>query len=229
MTYNAVSIVLPIHNQADHIAGVIDDYQAALAAAGYRHELVLVTNGCTDDSPRICREAEARYESVKTVDSELPGWGRAVKLGLAHASGDLLCFTNSARTSANDMMTMLNKAFAHLGVVIKANRIVRENWKRRLGSSLYNLECKMLLGLKYRDVNGTPKIFPRSCEKLLALTRDDDLIDAEFGMICARANYQVIEVPIASVRRRSGSSTTNYRSALKMYWGALQLRRAYRG
>ena len=45
--------------------------------------------------------------------------------------------------------------------VIKASRKIRENWKRRLGSLLYNLECRALFDLPYWDINGTPKVFGR--------------------------------------------------------------------
>ena len=93
---------------------------------------------------------------------------------------------------------------------------------------LYNLECRALFDLSYWDINGTPKVFPRSFDKLLSLTRDDDLIDAEFNIICRREGYQVLEVPIFSCLRHGGKSVTNYRSAIKMYWGAIRLWRNIR-
>lgn len=118
---------------------------------------------------------------------------------------------------------LLRYAMACPEAVIKVNRKIRENWRRRLGSLFYNIECRALFDLSYWDINGTPKIFPRSFDKLLQLTRDDDLIDAEFNLICRRENYPVIEVPIVSFRRHGGKSTTNYNSALKLYWGAFQM------
>jgi hypothetical protein len=106
-------------------------------------------------------------------------------------------------------------AIVHPTVVLKANRKIRESWQRRFGSLLYNLECRALFDLSNWDVNGTPKIFPRTFTKLLHLTRDDDLIDAEFDAICRREGYPMIEVPIFSTRRHGGRSTTGYRSALQ--------------
>ena len=119
---------------------------------------------------------------------------------------------------------------AHPEVVIKANRKVRESWRRRLGSLLYNLECRALFDLSYWDVNGTPKVFSRRHERLLNLHRDDDLIDAEFNIICRREGYPVLEVPIFSTRRHGGVSSTNYRTAISLYVGAFQMwRKARRG
>src|SRR5262249_20318857 len=111
-------------------------------------------------------------------------------------------------------------------VVVKANRKIRESWRRRLGSLLYNLECRALFDLSCWDINGTPKVFPRSHAPLVALARNDDLIDLEFTVICRREGYPMLEVPIVPTRRRGGSSTTRYRSAVKLYAGAYRLWRA---
>lgn len=62
----------------------------------------------------------------------------------------------------------------------------------------------------------------------MKLTREDDLIDVEFNVICRREGYRMLEVPIFSSRRHGGSSTTNYFSAAKLYWGAFELWRSMR-
>src|SRR5258708_30807041 len=118
---------------------------------------------------------------------------------------------------------MLLFAVAYPDVVVKANRKIRDGWVRRLGSLLYNLECRALFDLPNWDVNGTPKVFPRKFDRLLALTRDDDLIDIEFNVACRIGSYPIVEVPIFSSRRHGGRSTTNLRSPLQLYLGASQL------
>lgn len=228
MSHGLASIVLPVHNQGDHIAPLVRAYRAALATLSLPCEIVLVPNGCRDASVAICRGLAAEDGVVRVAETEVGGWGRAVKLGLREARGDLLCYTNSARTTPDDLTLLFRYALAHPGVVVKANRKIREHWRRRLGSLLYNMECRALFDLSNWDVNGTPKVFPRACTRLLALTRDDDLIDAEFSMRCRREGYPMIEVPIFSQRRHGGRSTTNLRSAVKMYWGAYELWRASR-
>jgi len=82
--------------------------------------------------------------------------------------------------------------------------------------------------LSFWDINGTPKVFPRRFDKLLALREPGDLIDAEFGVVCRRESYPMLEVPIFSSRRHGGESTTGYGSALRMYWRAYRLLRRTR-
>jgi glycosyltransferase involved in cell wall biosynthesis len=217
------SVVLPVHNQADHIAGLVDGYVTALVAHFDSFEILLVTNGCTDDSVARCRALEERHTQVRVTNLERGGWGRAVRHGLSEALGDHLCYTNSARTSAEILSLMLVYATVYPEVVVKANRRIRETFQRRLGSLLYNLECRSLFDLSVWDINGTPKVFPRAFGRLLELERDDDLIDLEFNVVCQEAGYPVIEVPILSTERHGGRSTTDLRSAVNMYLGAYRL------
>jgi glycosyltransferase involved in cell wall biosynthesis len=187
-----------------------------------------VPNGCTDNSVEVCNELAAEYETIKVKPSEQAGWGRAVKHGLQSAEGDLLCYSNLARTTAEELTLILLYAVAFPDTVVKANRKIRESLIRRLGSLIYNLQCRMLFDLAYWDINGTPKVFPRSFAPLLSLTRDDDLIDLEFNAICRREEYRMLEVPIFSTSRRSGKSTTNYGTAVRLYWGAYKMWRQWK-
>jgi glycosyltransferase involved in cell wall biosynthesis len=219
-----VSVVLPCHNQEDHIGDVVREFSAALGRMPLRHEIVLVPNGSRDSTDAVCAELAATLPDVRTEPSEVGGWGRAVRHGIAKARGDLLCYTNSARTAPGELTLTILYAAMHPGTVVKADRKIRDHWSRRLGSLLYNLECRALFDLSVWDETGTPKVFPRSCERLLHLTRDDDLIDAEFVRVCREAEYPMLEVPVFSSRRYGGTSTTTMRSAVRMYWGAWAMR-----
>jgi glycosyltransferase involved in cell wall biosynthesis len=219
------SIILPVHDQADHIESLVGEYVRGLAAQLFSWEMLLVVNGCRDHSGRLCEQLARQDERIRVLQSEAGGWGLAVRLGLAAASGRWLCYTNSARTAAQDLVQLLLFAETNAGAVVKANRKIREGWRRRLGSLLYNLECRALFDLPYWDINGSPKVFPRSCSRLLELSLDNDLVDLEFHVICRQENYLVLEVPIFSARRFGGRSTTTWVSALRMYLGAWRLYR----
>jgi glycosyltransferase involved in cell wall biosynthesis len=220
----SVSVVVPVRDQADHIANVVGEYAAALARIPLGYEIVLVPNASRDGSERICAEIALREPRVRSVPLAEAGWGRAVRHGLSVARGDLLCYTNSARTTGAELALAVLYASTFPGTVVKANRRLRERWVRRLGSLLYNVECRVLFDLSCWDVNGTPKVFPRTCTRLLELTRNDDLIDLEFVTICREAGYPMLEIPIFSHWRHGGRSTTTVRSAIRLYWGAWALR-----
>jgi len=229
MPFKLISIVLPVHNQADHVEELVLEYDKALSRIPCPYEFILVVNNSRDRSFEICQSLSQRFPHIKALNSEKGGWGWAVKLGLREARGDVLCYTNSARTKPQELQLFLLYAIANPSNVIKANRKFRDNFLRRLGSLIYNLEVRMFFNLAYWDINGTPKVFPKAFVGLMDLTEDGDMIDAEFNVICHRKGYPVLEVPVVSIARRGGKSTTGYYSALKMYWGAYKLWRKMSG
>ena len=225
MNPTLISVVLPVYRQAGHVESLVRSYEAGLATAALLHETILVLNGPDDGSHDICTRLEAEFDAVRAVRHEGAGWGSAVRRGLREANGDLICYTNSARTNVTTLVRTLEYALALPGIVIKANRKTRDSVWRHLGSLIFNLECRSLFDLSNFDVNGTPKVFPRSCSRLLDLRREDDLIDAEFLAVCRAEDYLVLEVPVIVTQRHEPGSTTSAVSAARMYLGALQLRR----
>lgn len=198
----------------------VPDYLAALRRTPYAFETILVVNECRDRSLEVCRELAEREPEVRVIESAEGGWGRAVRLGLAAARGELLCYTNSARTDARDLVLMVVYAASNPGAVVKAHRRSRESLPRKVGSFLYNLQVRVLFDLPTWDINATPKVFPRNLYGALDLRADGDLIDLEFYLKCRRLDQAVLEVPIYRWSRHGERSSTTLRSALRLYVGA---------
>jgi glycosyltransferase involved in cell wall biosynthesis len=220
-----VSIVLPVKNQAAHITQVVTEYHAALNLAQVSFEILLVVNDSSDRSPECCDALARAIPGVRCFVIDRPGWGCAVRAGLGRANGELLCYTNSARTRSDELALLVVKALSCPDRVFKAQRRQHQDLLRRFGSFLYNLEVSLLFGTWMTDVNGTPKIFPRRFGELLVLQRNDDLIDLEFCIVCMKKGYPIEQIWIDSTKRHGGRSTTSLRSALRLYRGAWTMRR----
>ncbi len=225
----SVSVILPVHQQADHIESILESFYEVLEGLSPDLELIVVVNASTDRSAEICRSIAGRRAGLLVIERAEAGWGGAVRAGLGCATGDVLCFTNSARTTATDLRTAVVLGLLNEGRATKAVRRNRDSLRRRAGSVLYNLEARALFGLASWDLNGTPKVFPREFGQLLQLQEDGDLLDLEWLATCDRAGYPLIEFPVTSVRRHGGRSTTRWSSALRMYSGAILLRRRLGG
>jgi glycosyltransferase involved in cell wall biosynthesis len=221
-----ISVVLPIYNQAGQIEYLFEQYTTRLPQLGVTWEVLFVVNGSKDESYAKVSELAKQNSNVKVFNLELGGWGRAVKFGIANASGELICYTNSARTTMDDLQLILTYALATEGMVLKTTRVIRESFVRKMGSILYNYENRTLLGTPIWDVNGTPKVFASKLIKSLDLVSDGDLIDAEVMAKVYRKDVQIVEVLIVSTKRIGGDkSTTTFKSAWKMYTGLLNLKK----
>jgi hypothetical protein len=170
----------------------LDDHFRALAELPARCELLVGGGG----APEMTDEPQPGRPVLRRLGGQAHEWGRAVQTGLRTARGDLLAYAHPGRTSPGTLKLMVAYALANPGTVVRANRRSRDNPVRKLGSLLYNAECRALFDLAVWDINGTPKIFPRAFGELLALGRTDDLIDLEFSVVCSREGYPVVEIPV---------------------------------
>jgi dolichyl-phosphate beta-glucosyltransferase len=221
----ALSIVLPFRNQADHASGLLEAYRKTLDGFGQSYELVVVPNACSDSTPEVVRAFAGECPTVRIVESPRGGWGLAVRLGMEAARGAVLCYTNSARTDPRHILDLFELYRKHAPCLAKVRRHRRGAPVREVGSWLYNLEAQMLFGLTAPDVNGTPKMFARELCDRLSLKSDGDLLDLELLAKIDRLGLPVVELPVEGFRRHGGRSSTNLRSAWRMYRGAWRLRR----
>ena len=217
------SIILPLYKQINHVENLYNTYTQNLDTLNESWEILFVINGPDDGSFQKLNQLK-NHDNVKVYHIKQGGWGRAVKFGLANATGKYLCYTNSARTEISDLLMILNYAQVNNDNLVKATRIIREKFIRKIGSTLYNLECRIFFKVPVWDVNGTPKVIPQKVYKQLDIISDDDLIDADIIARCAKQNVRIIEIPVVSTKRISGKSTTNYMSAFKMYAGLFKLK-----
>lgn len=150
--------------------------------------------------------------------------GLSVRTGLDAARGAILAYTNTARTDPALLPEFVRRyRTSDGGCLVKACREARQAPLREFGSLLYNLEARLCFGIRSGDVNGTPKVFGRALYRSLRLTSTGDLLDLELMAGAARRRVPVVELPVRGFRRHGGKSSTTWKSALKMYGGALRL------
>lgn len=216
-------MVLPCRNQADHVGEVLERYFAPLDGIGIGYELVVVPNACSDQTPQIVARLAERDRRVRVVENPDGGWGLSVLTGLRAARGALLCYANSARTDPASLPPLFDLYRRNAPCLAKVRRAERGVPLRELGSWLYNLEARVLFGVATHDVNGTPKLFARELFESIRPCEAGDLLDLELMAAVRRRGIRVVEMTVRGFRRHGGSSTTNLRSALRMYAGALRL------
>jgi glycosyltransferase involved in cell wall biosynthesis len=222
-TAEKLSLVLPCRNQADHIGQVLPRYLRPMETLHIPFELVVVPNASTDDTQSVVEALARTDERIKVVSNPAGGWGLSVRCGLEAASGTLLAYTNTARTDP-ELLPLFVRRFQSGGrCLVKARRKARQAPLRAAGSLLYNLEARLLLGIRCDDVNGTPKIFGRELYERINLSANGDLLDLELMSWAVRSGLRIEEIAVRGFHRHGGKSSTTWRSAWKMYTGAFHL------
>jgi glycosyltransferase involved in cell wall biosynthesis len=220
-----LSVVLPCRNQEDHIEDVLKSYAGPLERTGWSYELVVVPNACSDRTAQILQSVSESDPRICVLENPRGGWGLSVLTGLAAARGSMLCYTNSARTDPEHVVAVVELCLKSGPCLAKARREKREAPLREAGSWLYNIEGRLLFGIRARDVNGTPKVFSRELFRDLRLFSEGDLLDLELMAKVSRLDVPIVELPVRGFGRHGGRSSTNLKTAWALYTGAFRLRR----
>lgn len=79
------SIIIPAHDEASVIHKTLDCLTEGAQETDWQkdYEIIVVCNGCTDNTADICRT----YSGVKVVESEIGNKAHAMNLGDEHAAG----------------------------------------------------------------------------------------------------------------------------------------------
>ena len=87
------SILVPIYNVQKYLSRCLD---SILAQANADYEIILVDDGSTDDSGKICDAyCKQHPDKFKVIHKQNQGLLSARRVGIAHAQGEYVCFLDS--------------------------------------------------------------------------------------------------------------------------------------
>lgn len=87
-----ISVILPIYN----VAGYLRECIESVRRQTYRNlEIILVDDGATDDSPKICEEYKNVDERVKVIHKSNGGLSEARNVGIENAMGEYIALVDS--------------------------------------------------------------------------------------------------------------------------------------
>jgi len=226
-----LSIVIPAHNEADHINGLLDAFSAFSGL-----ELIVVEDASTDGTQNIVQEFAARSNNIVLSSCDtLTGKGAAVKRGLALANGDILGFIDGdGSIHPKDLMRVaaaINDG-ADLEVGSRGLRdsviVHPQPLSRRVSGSIYSLLARTLLDTHIRDFQCGCKVFRREMWDSLTITCDGFAFDSELIAKAHKKGFVIIEVPI-TWSNQSNSKVHIARDVVPMLRCLLKTRGQVRG
>ena len=204
-----LSIVIPAYNEAVRLGCTLDavvDYMRRNYPQG---EVIVVDDGSADDTADLARKTFAKARPLRTsvisYKSNL-GKGRAVRLGLLAARGDVALFSDAdLSTPIAETPKLIDPILKNECDVTFGSRAldrsligVHQSWRREQGGRIFNLFVRLATGLPFWDTQCGFKAFKMSaCRPLVeAATVDRFGFDVELLYLAHRAGLRLREVPV---------------------------------
>ena len=234
MTLHRLLLLIPAYNEEQRIGPVLRDY-AAYFSAKYedRFQLVVVLNGCRDNTLGVVQEVAREHGCVRWMEFEAPiGKGGALIEGLKLApSADLIGYVDADGATPP-------KAFdALVAQADVADCVIGSRWlpgavlhqaqsgKRKFASRTFHLIVQGLFWMNIRDTQCGAKVIRRAAvEKIHAsLCIADMAFDINLLYSLKRAGFRVLEVP-TEWTDKTGSKVALGRTSLTMLLSAIRIR-----
>lgn len=223
-----LSIVVPAYNEGTRLRESLPQILNYLIRETSDSELIVVDDGSTDNTAEVAREALANSGSVRSgvvsYQKNL-GKGRAVRLGLLAARGDVALFTDA------DLSTPITETPKLVDPIVNdeydltfgsraLNREligVHQPWRREQGGRVFNLAVRMATGLPFWDTQCGFKAFRmKVCRPLIeGATIDRFGFDVELIYLAYRAGLRLREVPVRW-DHNEGSKVNVFSDSFKM-------------
>lgn len=90
-----ISVVIPVYNEEKVIEKTITDIKSVLQKTDWKHEIIAVDDGSTDETPKILEKIRG-IELIANDKNQ--GYGAALKKGIRNSKGDFIIITDADGT-----------------------------------------------------------------------------------------------------------------------------------
>jgi glycosyltransferase involved in cell wall biosynthesis len=199
-----LSIVIPVYNENQYLARVLDRVEKAELPAGVERQIVCVDDCSTDGTTDQLRALAAERPHMHVLYHEHnQGKGAAIRTGLTQASGDILLIQDAdLEYDPSEYPRLLAPILDGRADVVYGSRFIGETHRvlyfwHSLGNKLLTTMSNMLSNLNLTDMECCYKVFRREIIQQITLTENRFGIEPEVTAKVARLGARIYEVPVS--------------------------------
>jgi SAM-dependent methyltransferase len=206
LTRNLVSILIPLYNEEDFIATLLDRVLSAPLQEGLSREIVIVDDCSTDKSLEIAQSYEAFYGGVIRVrrHDNNQGKGAAIRTAIDVASGEFIVFQDAdLEYDPREIARLLQPILDGDADVVFGSRFTSNGVRRVLyfwhavANQTLTLLCNIVSNLNLTDMETCYKAFRSELLKSIPLRSNRFGIEPEITIKVAKRRARVYETPIS--------------------------------
>jgi dolichol-phosphate mannosyltransferase len=224
-----LSVIIPAYNEQNNLPETLDGIIAALRREAIRFEIVVVNDNSHDGTRQLVLERMARDPEIVLVNNTPPGgFGRAIRAGLRHFSGDAVAIVMADhsddpedivrcyRTLQSGYDCVFGSRFRPASTVVSYPKV------KLAVNRLVNRLLQVLFRTRCNDLTNAFKMYRRSAiEGIGPLQACHFNITIELSLSCVIRGYRIAEIPINWYGRTWGVSNLKLREMGRRYLSTL--------
>lgn len=234
---SSLLLLVPAYNEEKRIEPLLRDY-AAYFRKNYsgKFEMVVVLNGCRDNTMGVVQKVAAEFPEISAVDYPEPiGKGGALIEGLKlHPMADLIGYVDADGATPPHAFHDLVKHIDEADCVIASRWLPgavlhqEQTTKRQFASRCFHFVVQTFFRMNIKDTQCGAKVMKRAAvERVHSSLRIADMaFDINLLYSLKRAGFKILEVP-TEWTDKVGSKVTLGRTSLVMFLSVLRLRLIY--
>ena len=214
-----ISVVIPAKNEAATIRDIIKE------AKKYAFEILVIDGNSEDDTRKIAKE-----EGAKIFQDSGTGKGKAIRLGIEKAEGDIIVFMDA--DGSHDPKDIPNLVLP-IALKNEADMVIGSRGKggsdelqgnidkclRLVGSAIINLTINLRWKTELTDAQNGFRAIRTNVARKLKLKSNITTIEQEMVMKALKKGYKISEVPTHEYERKYGTSVIVLKNVwLKYVW-----------
>jgi glycosyltransferase involved in cell wall biosynthesis len=206
-----LSIIIPVFNESDYIAEVIDTlYRLKYPDAIKSFELLIVDDASHDRSFKIIEDIAKSKKEIKLVGhAKNRGKGASVKTALEHADGDLFIVQDAdLELSPSDIPKLIDFLLENDLNMVNGSRFLhnfqhnQNSFLRNFANKIFSVFASVLTGKRITDLTCGYKLFTKQLSENISLNENRFGIEAELLIKAIKFDKQkVMEMAVQYVPR----------------------------
>jgi glycosyltransferase involved in cell wall biosynthesis len=237
VTEPSLVLLIPAYNEEHRIEPVLRDYGNYFRDQYQgKFQLVVVLNGCKDNTLGVVQRVAAEFPSISALDFPEPiGKGGALIEGLKLASlADLIGYVDADGATPPRAFHDLIKRIPDADCVIASRWLpqsvlhVEQSGRRQFASRVFHRVVELLFGMHIKDTQCGAKVMRRQAvEKIHSALRIADMaFDINLLYSLKHEGFRVLELP-TEWTDKIGSKVKLGRSSMVMLFSVFRLKLVY--
>lgn len=198
-----LSVVIPAFNEERRLPPTLNRLHGYLRDGSYRWEIVVVSNGCTDATDEIVREAAATIPNLHLISLAERGKGIATRTGALRSAGEIVFLCDADLSMPPENIASFLDRLESAEVVVGSreapgSRRYGEPWHRHMMGRVFNSLVQVVAVRGIEDTQCGFKAFRRAAARDLfgRQTLSGFGFDVELLYLARKLGYRIQELGI---------------------------------